>query len=138
MIFKLLFLKKSQNCAFFCQIIAIFFVKIAFLAVNRPGRLTAKQSCRLTVIAGYGFEPEPHSLIYIYIYIYYGLPISTSQIESEVALMNEGFSNSNIYIRLNLVCVERYVAPERASVWDDLKKYKVTTRFNAKSSTKFP
>ena len=65
------------------------------------------------------------------------MPISTSQIESEVALMNEGFSNSNIYIRLNLVCVERYVAPERASVWDDLKKYKVTTRFNAKSSTKF-
>ena len=61
----------------------------------------------------------------------HGLSISTSQIESEVALMNEGFSNSNIYIRLNLVCVERYVAPERASVWDDLKKYKVT-RFNAK------
>ncbi len=41
--------------------------------------------------------------------------------------LNDGFSNSNIKIKLNLHCIERYVGPERKSIFDDFAKYKVGT-----------
>ncbi len=44
-----------------------------------------------------------------------------------IALVNEVYINSNIYIHLNLLCIERYLLPDVRDdyILDRMKTYKV-------------
>ena len=57
------------------------------------------------------------------------------QIENMIAVMNQGFLNTNIKITVHLHCIERYIAPEPAEggmgqLFEEFEAYKVQTKPN--------